>query len=181
MRELDIELPYTSMAKLFNSRKGMGKMKDKKIWIIIVVLILAIITVISVLTFRSKNNKIEENRNVPSHVKEQQIEEENPYIMEEQTEEYSVRTLEADTKDSVRLFIETNIWDEEKTIEIHFNNTKYILNTAQPMLKDALVRENGDDSYFDLKVSGLENYGIVFIKKDISLIPEKQDIKVSIK
>ena len=118
---------------------------------------------------------------MPSHVKEQQIEEENPYIMEEQTEEYSVRTLEADTKDSVRLFIETNIWDEEKTIEIHFNNTKYILNTAQPMLKDALVRENGDDSYFDLKVSGLENYGIVFIKKDISLIPEKQDIKVSIK
>ena len=167
MQELDIELFYT-----LKNNWGELMKKEKIVSIIILVLIILILIGQAVYINRNKNMPLED---VPLVI---QDEDDNKYVKEQTNEKFSLRILEADNKEYVTLFIETNIFENEETIQISYNNEKYILNTANPILENAEIEKGNEINKFSISVSSLENYSIIFIKKDSKNIVDKNDIVV---
>lgn len=167
MQELDIELFYT-----LKNNWGELMKKEKIVSIIILVLIILILIGQAVYINRNKNMPLED---VPLVI---QDEDDNKYVKEQTKEKFSLRILEADNKEYVTLFIETNIFENEEIIQISYNNEKYILNTANPILENAEIEKGNEINKFSISVSSLENYSIIFIKKDSKNIVDKNDIVV---
>ncbi len=167
MQELDIELFYT-----LKNNWGEFMKKEKIVSIIILVLIILILIGQAVYINRNKNMPLED---VPLVI---QDEDDNKYVKEQTNEKFSLRILEADNKEYVTLFIETNIFENEEIIQISYNNEKYILNTANPILENVEIEKGNEINKFSISVSSLENYSIIFIKKDSKNIVDKNDIVV---
>lgn len=167
MQELDTELFYT-----LKNNWGEFMKKEKIVSIIILVLIILILIGQAVYINRNKNMPLED---VPLVI---QDEDDNKYVKEQTNEKFSLRILEADNKEYVTLFIETNIFENEEIIQISYNSEKYILNTANPILENAEIEKGNEINKFSISVSSLENYSIIFIKKDSKNIVDKNDIVV---
>lgn len=167
MQELDTELFYT-----LKNNWGEFMKKEKIVSIIILVLIILILIGQAVYINRNKNMPLED---VPLVI---QDEDDNKYVKEQTNEKFSLRILEADNKEYVTLFIETNIFENEEIIQISYNNEKYILNTANPILENVEIEKGNEINKFSISVSSLENYSIIFIKKDSKNIVDKNDIVV---
>lgn len=152
-------------------------MKDKKWIIIIIVLILAILAIVLAFTTRKMPEGSPSEGYTPN---EEPVVEKSIYIMEEKKEEYSARTLESATKDYMTLFIETNIFEGEKTFRITYDRTKYTLETASPLLENVKIEKGENTNSFVLNLQPLENYSIILIKKDLNVVAEKEDVVIQI-
>ena len=64
---------------------------------------------------------------------------EDKYAVDIKREDYSARILEVENKEYVTLYIETNIFENEKEILIKYDNAKYILNTDNILLEDVEI------------------------------------------
>lgn len=100
------------------------------------------------------------------------------YIMEEFKEEYSARLLESENKEYVTLYVETNVIESGESISIDYNNEKLLLNTANPLLENIKIERKDNISTFSIDIEALQNYSIVFIKKDVKSKIKNEDIKL---
>ena len=103
---------------------------------------------------------------------------EDKYAVDIKREDYSARILEAENNEYVTLYIETNIFENEKEVLIKYDNAKYILNTANILLENVEISKTGNINSFKLKISQRTNYNISFIKKAKENIVEVSDIVV---
>lgn len=150
-------------------------MKNKKIIGIIILLIIVVCLLVCLFACTNKEKNNEGNGNLANI----QQEEQGKYIKEDKQEELNMRLLESESKDYVTLLIETNIFEGEKPYKIQYNNQKYILNTANPLLDNVEIEKTNKISSFELKLEELQNYSIIFIKKDPKSSTKKEDIKIS--
>ena len=146
-------------------------MKNK--WLLIILIVLALISLFLVGLYFTGDNEIDYSPNDVT------IEEEkSKYAMEQKNDMYNVRVLEADNKEYVTLYIETNLFENEKEVLIKYDNSKYILNTANIFLENVELEKGETTNAFRFKLSQLTNYSILFIKKSIENEVETTDITI---
>ena len=100
------------------------------------------------------------------------------YIMENVYEKYNVRLLESENREFVTLYIETNVLESGEKVSIGYNNDKLLLNTANPELENIEIKKDANINEFELKLESVKNYGIIFIKKDLSSKVNREDVKI---
>lgn len=146
---------------------------NKKILLIVIFIILILVLAIGInYWMKIKNNLPTENTNIVSG------ETSGKYITEEIKEKYSMRILESENKEYATLYIETNIIESGEKVSIDYNNEKFLLNTANPLLENIEIKRNNNISTINIEIEKLQNYSITFIKKDVKSKIEKADIKV---
>ena len=121
----------------------------------------------------------ENNGEIIENVKNQSGEEQpSKYIMEEKAESYEAMLEEAESKDFITLFIQTNIFENTKKIKVNYNSKKLLLNTANPFLENVEISKAGEDGFksFEIDINPLENYNMIFIKKAKDSKIEKEDV-----
>lgn len=146
-------------------------MKNK--WLLIILIVVALISLFLVGLYFTKDNEIDYPQNDVT------IEEEkSKYAMEQKNDIYNVRVLESDNKEYVTLYIETNIFENEKEVLIKYDNSKYILNTANIFLQNVEIEKGDTINSFKFKLSQLTNYSMLFIKKSLANEVEVNDIAI---
>ena len=106
----------------------------------------------------------------------------NVYVEQVDMEKFSWRVLESETKEYVTLFIETKLFDDSVKAIIEFDSSKYILDKANPLLEEIAIKEIEEcdgKKFFELELDSITNYSVDFIKKNLTNIPNVNDIDVN--
>lgn len=150
-------------------------MKKKVAAIAIVSLIIVLLVLIGVGMWNT-NKTQNENVNTDSVINEQT---EKTYVQEFKTNEYSARVLESDNKEYLTLYIETNMFDNSKVVNVSYDFEKYMLDTANPLVANVERKENAGTKSFELELESLKTYMINFVKKNSNNMPAIDDISVN--
>ena len=105
--------------------------------------------------------------------------EENKDTLDKQNEKYNMKIVESNNKEYVMLVVETNLFDGSEKLTIEYDNNKYLLNTANPLLENVEIQKGKSTNVFKVNVESLENYTIIFIKKAIQQNVEAKDIVIN--
>lgn len=156
-------------------------MKSSKMrWIVIIITILVLILVMTYLFVKKRSKEtapvIQNNDMVI-------LQEEKVAILDKNLDAIHAKVEESENKQYVTLFIEGNVFEKTRKVNITYNSSKLILNTAQPLLEGISTQAvAGSESkrMFTIEAKGLENENIIFIKKQVNATVTENDFSLEI-
>ena len=146
-------------------------MKKKIAGVVIAILIILVLVIVGIMIAPKKQNEIANSNSGDEQV-------ERVYINQFSGDGYTARLLESDNKDYLSLFVETEMFDGTKQIEISYDSGKYILDTANPVLENIEITENTELKSFDIEVDALKTYTLSLIKRNANVVANADDVVV---
>ncbi len=146
-------------------------MKKKVAGIVIAVLIILVLVIVGIKIASNNSNEIVN----PNSGDEQT---ERVYISEFSGDGYTARLLESENKDYLSLFVETEMFEGTKQVQISYDSEKYILDTANPVFDNTEIMDDEKIKSFEIEVEALKTYTLNLIKRNSNIVASADDVVV---